>query len=86
MASLATVEFLGTSLLISAVAFGSPILVVAALGIAISFGSKVSGAHYNPAITLFHYMNGRVSRNRALIYVVAQLAAGATVAFLRSII
>jgi glycerol uptake facilitator-like aquaporin len=87
MASPASVEFLGTSLLISAVAFGSsPLLIVAALAIAIAFGGKVSGGHFNPAVTLFQYMNGRVSRNRALMYVAAQFAAGVAIAFLRSVI
>jgi len=85
MNSPAVIEFLGTSLLISAVAFGGPMLVIAALAIAISFGGKVSGGHFNPAITLFQYMKGGISSNRAITYVVAQLAAAVAVAFIRSI-
>ena len=87
MLSPTVVEFLGTALLISAVAFGSsPLLIVSALGVAIALGGKISGGHFNPAVTLFQYMNGKVSQNRALMYVGAQLAAGVAIAFLRSVV
>ena len=79
MFSPALVEFLGTALLVSAVALGSPLMIIAALATAISFGGKISGGHFNPAVTLFQYVSGRVSRSRALYYVLAQLAAGVSV-------
>ena len=47
------VEFLGTALLIGAIAFaGSPTLVVAAFALALGFGGKISGGHFNPAVTI----------------------------------
>lgn len=75
------VEFLGTALLTAAVAFtGNPTLVVAALAVALGFGAKVSGGHFNPAVTLLQYLSGKVGQTKAVSYVIAQLA-GAGVIF-----
>lgn len=72
----AVVEFLGAALLISAVAFGkSPLLIVAALAIAIAFGGDISGGHFNPAITFFKYLTGKVSQTKAMWYIGAQYSA-----------
>jgi glycerol uptake facilitator-like aquaporin len=87
MLNSALVEFLGTALLISAIAFGgNPVLIPAALGIAIVFGGKVSGGHFNPAVTLFQFMSGKISKSHASAYVGAQLAAGLAVWFLRCMV
>jgi aquaporin Z len=80
----AIVEFLGTGLLVGAVAFGGPLLIVAALAIAISLGGRISGGHFNPAITLFTWMSGKMSNSRALSYILAQSAAGGSIALLRN--
>lgn len=83
----AFVEFLGTSLLVGAFAFTqSPILVVAALAIALGFGGKVSGGHFNPAITAWALAKGTIGVQRAMSYFVAQFAAAAVVFMLSSII
>lgn len=61
------VEFLGTALLLSAIAFTSnPALVIGAFAVAVGFGSKVSGAHINPAVTLFQFLSGKIAQSRAL--------------------
>jgi aquaporin Z len=70
------IEFVGTSLLISAVAFGTPLLIIAALAIAISFGGKISGGHFNPAVTVYQFIVGHISLSKAFMYILAQLAAG----------
>ena len=80
------VEFLGTALLVSAVAFGGPLLIVAALAVAISIGGPVSGGHFNPAVTAFQYMSGKVSRNNAGLYIVAQILAVLSIGFLRRVL
>lgn len=81
------VEFLGTVLLVSAVAFGgSPLIIVAALAIAVAIGGPVSGGHFNPAVTLFQYTTGKVSQSRALGYIVAQIAAAISIGFLRRVL
>lgn len=74
------VEFFGTALLLSAVAFtGDGLMVVAALAAAIFLGGKVSGGHFNPAVTLLQYASGKVSQQRALSYIGAQIAAAVAV-------
>lgn len=76
----AFVEYLGTCLLIGAVAFtSSPLFVVAALALAVGLGGKISGGHFNPAITAWALLNGKIGKEKALTYVVAQLAAAATI-------
>jgi glycerol uptake facilitator-like aquaporin len=54
-------------------------MVMAALAVAITFGGKISGGHFNPAVTAYQFLAGRVSKNRALAYVGAQLSAAAAV-------
>jgi aquaporin Z len=76
----AFVEYLGTCLLIGAIAFtSSPLFVVAAFGLAIGLGGKISGGHFNPAVTAWALLNGKIGKEKALTYVVAQLAAAATI-------
>ena len=73
----AFVEFLGTSLLIGAVAFtGTPLLIIAALAIAIALGGKISGGHFNPAVTIWALASGKIGQQKALSYIIAQTGAG----------
>jgi glycerol uptake facilitator-like aquaporin len=73
-------EFVGTLLLISAVAFAkTPVYVIAAFAVATTIGSDL-----NPAVTLFKWMAGKVSQQNALCLVGAQLVAGACVGILYS--
>jgi aquaporin Z len=76
MFSPALVEFLGTSLLVGAVSFtGVPVLIVAALAVAIGLGGKISGGHFNPAVTMWALASGKIGKAKALCYILAQLAA-----------
>lgn len=78
MYSPAVVEFLGTSLLIGAVSFtGAPLLIVSALAIAIALGGKISGGHFNPAVTGWALLNGKIGQAKALSYILAQFGAAA---------
>jgi aquaporin Z len=87
MYSPAIVEFLGTALLIGAVSFtGVPVLIIAALAIAIGLGGKVSGGHFNPAVTAWALLSGKIGQAKALTYIVAQLAAAASIWVLGSLI
>lgn len=87
MYSPAVVEFLGTGLLIGAVSFtGVPVLIIAALAIAIGLGGKVSGGHFNPAVTAWALLSGKISQSKAMMYVLAQLGAAASIWMLGSII
>ena len=83
----AVVEFLGTSLLLGAIAFTTnPIFVVAALAIAIGLGGKASGGHFNPAVTAMALASGKIGQNKALMYMVAQFSAAVFVWFVSSVI
>jgi aquaporin Z len=73
-------EFLGTLLLVSVIAFvGNPYAIGAALTGAILLVGAVSGGHFNPAVSLWAYMSGKISSAVLVSYVAAQLAAGVIV-------
>jgi glycerol uptake facilitator-like aquaporin len=83
----ALVEFLGTCLLIGAVSFtGTPLLIVSALAIAIAFGGKISGGHFNPAVTAWALASGKIGKAKALSYILAQVGAALTIWVLGSFI
>lgn len=83
----ALVEYLGTSLLIGTVSFtGAPLLIVAAFAIAVYLGGKISGGHFNPALTAWALLSGKIGQAKALSYILAQLGAAATIWVLGSMI
>jgi glycerol uptake facilitator-like aquaporin len=83
----ALVEFLGTALLIATISFtGTPVLIVAALAIAIAFGGKVSGGHFNPAVTAWALASGKIGKSKALEYMIAQIGAALSIWFLSSLV
>ena len=79
------VEFLGTSLILFAVTTGNNLYVIAALCIASSLGGKLSGGHFNPAVTFMKYLQGDISQVKAMYYVSAQYFASLVVFFLSSL-
>jgi len=83
----ALVEFLGTALLIGTISFtGTPVLIVAALAIAIGFGGKVSGGHFNPAVTAWALASGKIGKSKALQYIIAQVGAALSIWVLSSMV
>lgn len=81
------IEYLGTCLLIGAMAFtSSPLFIVAALATAIALGGKISGGHFNPAITAWALTSGKIGNSKALMYWMAQFGAGLTIWILGSMI
>lgn len=83
----AIVEFLGTALIVGTFAFTqTPLLVVAAFAIASSIGGKVSGGHFNPAITAWALAKGTIGTHRAMSYFLAQFGAGLVIFMLSSIV
>jgi aquaporin Z len=75
-------ELIGTFLFAAAIIAGQgqPIIILFALaGLVFMYGA-ISGAHFNPAITLAAWLTKRISGLRALGYVVAQFV-GAGLAF-----
>jgi aquaporin Z len=73
------VEILGTffflSIILSAVAESSygPIAIAAGLLAAIYFGGKISGGHYNPAVSIMMLAKGNITAITACAYIAAQV-------------
>lgn len=95
-------EFIGTFMLMSAVlgaafySFGAPIGPAGIIGVALSIGltvmalayaiGHISGAHYNPAVTLGLAAAGRFHLGDAVLYIAAQCAGAVTAAAVFAII
>ena len=75
------VEFLGTVFLVFVIfATGNYLAIGAALAVAIKIGGDISGAAYNPAVTIALMYAGKLPRSDLIPYIVAQVA-GALVGF-----
>jgi len=75
-------EFIGTFFLVLVVALtGNPLAIGATLMVMIFAGGHISGAHYNPAVTLAVFMRGKVTSQDAIAYMVVQII-GAVIAAL----
>jgi len=76
-------EFIGTFFLVLVVALTGNAAAIAAILIVMVFaGGHVSGAHYNPAVTLAIFVRGKVSARDAVVYIIVQIMAAAIAAFL----
>ena len=72
------IEFIGAFFLTLIIAVtGNPIAIGALLTAIIYMGYEISGAHYNPAVTLAVYIIKKISGKDALFYVLAQLVGAA---------
>ena len=68
-------EFIGTFFLVLTIGLtGNPLAIGAALMVMIYAGGHISGAHYNPAVTLAVLIRGRISISDAMVYMSSQLA------------
>ncbi len=78
-------EFLGTFILVAVIAFvGNPYAIGAALTVGILLVGAVSGGHFNPAVTVWAYLAGKLPSGEVLPYVAAQLAAAGAVYLVKS--
>ncbi|MBH33111.1 MAG: porin [Euryarchaeota archaeon] len=82
-----TTEFLGTMFLsltictasvLSTAGILAPFAIASTLMVMIYAGGHISGAHYNPAVTLSVYLRGACNRSDVAPYIATQLAAGTT--------
>ena len=85
------VEFIGTFFLVTTIgctvthpetAAMAPLAIGSVLMVMIYAGGHVSGAHYNPAVTLAVWVRGKCPTRDLLGYFVAQLVGGTAAAFL----
>lgn len=60
----------------------APLAIGSVLAVMIFAGGHISGALYNPAVSLAVFMRGKLSRNDLVLYWVIQFVAGAVAAFL----
>jgi aquaporin Z len=75
-------EFIGTFFLVLIIALtGDPIVIGSALMVMVYAGGHISGAHYNPAVTLAILIRGKITTNEAVIYMLVQVAAAIVAAF-----
>lgn len=80
-------EFLGTVLLISVIAFiGNAYAIGAALAAAIVLVGGISGGHFNPAVSLWAYVSGKISSGDLSSYIIAQGAAAIFVFLIKRIV
>jgi aquaporin Z len=76
-------EFVGTFLFLTVIALSGPIGPLAPLAIGgalmvmVYMGGHVSGAHYNPAVSLAVFLRGKIGSIELITYWVAQLVAAA---------
>ena len=82
-------EFIGTFFLTlticTAAAFGTagsyaPFAIASTLMVMIYAGGHVSGAHYNPAVTISIYLRGACDKSEVAPYIASQVAAGVVAA------
>jgi len=74
------VEFLGTLLFAGTFSFsGNPAMILAALAFAMGMGGKISGGHFNPAISTWAWFDGKLTSASYAMYIVAQLSAAVLV-------
>lgn len=82
-------EFIGTFFLVltigcTVIGAGSaviaPLAIGAALMVMVFAGGHISGAHYNPAVTLAVLIRGKVKATDAVPYIIAQIAGAAVAA------
>jgi glycerol uptake facilitator-like aquaporin len=70
------VEFLATSYFLGVVSFsGDPIFIISAFAFMQGLARKISGAHINPAVTALALISGKISKAKALSYMLAQIGA-----------
>ena len=74
-------EFIGTFFLVLVVALtGNALAIGATLMVMIFAGGHISGAHYNPAVTLAILIRGKVSAQDAVAYMITQFIAAVVAA------
>lgn len=67
-------EFIGTFIFLSIIAIvGEPIPIAVGLLAAIYFGGKISGGHFNPAVSTMFFLKKTLSLNELVYYIAAQI-------------
>ena len=75
-------ELIGTMFLVMGAAFFGAVGASLSLMVMIYAGGHISGAHYNPAVTVAVWMRGRISMKVAVMYWIFQFAGAAIAALI----
>tara|TARA_Y100000589_G_C27085937_1_gene601765 strand:- start:354 stop:617 length:264 start_codon:yes stop_codon:yes gene_type:complete len=71
------VEFLGTTIfLFTILRFPNPLLIALSLLVVIIVGGKISGGHFNPAVSVMKFSQGALSMEDMILYIVVQVLGG----------
>ena len=71
------IEFIGTFILLSVIlSSGEAIPVGITLSALIYWGGSVSGANFNPAISIMMYLNKKLSLIDMILYIICQIIGG----------
>jgi len=77
------IEFVGTfiflGVILNVVKRGgdwAPFAIGLALSVVILWGGKVSGGHFNPAVSVMFHLNKQLSKNDLIYYIAAQVLGG----------
>ena len=77
------IEFIGTFFLVLTIGLtGDPIAIGTMLMVMVYMGGHISGAHYNPAVSIAMIIRGLLSVKEAINYILAQLAGAILAALL----
>jgi aquaporin Z len=82
------IEFIGTFFLVLTIGLsgGNALAIGGVLAAMVYMGGYVSGAHYNPAVTLAIYLQKKIKKNDAAVYMLVQLAAAIVAAIVYHIV
>lgn len=70
------VEFIGTFFFLSVIIFtGNPIAIGLTLAAMIAMGGKISGGHFNPAVSFMMFFNNKIDLVKLILYILIQFAA-----------
>jgi aquaporin Z len=71
------VEFLGTCLfLFTFLRFPNPVMISLSLLLVMFAGSKVSGGHFNPVVSIVKHVKGDLKFEDMILYVIVQVLGG----------
>ena len=78
-------EFIGTFFLVLAIGLtGNPIAIGTMLMVMVYMGGHISGAHYNPAVSIAMIIRGLLSVKEAIKYILSQIGGALLAAYLVS--
>ena len=76
-------EFIGAMFLVLVIALtGNPFAIGLILMVMVYIGGHISGAHYNPAVTLSVWIRGKLKSNKIFGYAVSQVLGALAAAFI----